>query len=175
MSLEDLLIRCVDCGNQFVWSIGEQLFFQDRGLKNPPKRCKPCKKIRTERIASAEANVRPPGERVSVEVTCAQCGEKTTVPFYPTQGRPVYCHTCFNARRVAAESTATTSIAPTEGFWLNTIQIKSKPLPLKDTRWRTPVGCWEYRATGLPRKNFTTPTNSVTAGGETLARLHLVA
>jgi CxxC-x17-CxxC domain-containing protein len=28
-------------------------------------------------------------------VTCAQCGQQTTVPFYPSQGRPVFCRSCF--------------------------------------------------------------------------------
>jgi CxxC-x17-CxxC domain-containing protein len=34
-----------------------------------------------------------------VNVTCAQCGQQTTVPFYPSQGRPVYCRACFVAGR----------------------------------------------------------------------------
>lgn len=39
--------------------------------------------------------------------TCADCGEATTVPFRPTQGRPVYCSSCLYLRRngVAARST----------------------------------------------------------------------
>ena len=32
-------------------------------------------------------------------VICADCNESATVPFRPTAGRPVYCRTCFNARR----------------------------------------------------------------------------
>ena len=30
---------------------------------------------------------------------CADCGTSTTVPFRPSQGRPVYCPTCFKTRR----------------------------------------------------------------------------
>lgn len=29
------------------------------------------------------------------EVTCANCGKQTTVPFKPTGDRPVYCRDCF--------------------------------------------------------------------------------
>jgi CxxC-x17-CxxC domain-containing protein len=32
-------------------------------------------------------------------VTCAGCGAKTTVPFKPTEGRPVYCRDCYRSRR----------------------------------------------------------------------------
>ncbi|MYC07274.1 MAG: DEAD/DEAH box helicase [Chloroflexi bacterium] len=32
-------------------------------------------------------------------VICADCNESTTVPFRPNPSRPVYCRSCFNARR----------------------------------------------------------------------------
>ncbi|MHC4609618.1 MAG: CxxC-x17-CxxC domain-containing protein, partial [Planctomycetota bacterium] len=30
---------------------------------------------------------------------CAECGVSTTVPFKPTQGRPVYCRDCYRSKR----------------------------------------------------------------------------
>ena len=36
----DQTIRCVDCKKDFIWAIGEQIFFRDKGLLNPPKRCR---------------------------------------------------------------------------------------------------------------------------------------
>ena len=33
------------------------------------------------------------------EVTCADCGTQTTVPFKPTGDRPVYCRDCFAKNR----------------------------------------------------------------------------
>jgi CxxC-x17-CxxC domain-containing protein len=38
-------------------------------------------------------------QRIEVAVVCAQCGQQTTVPFFPSQGRPVYCRSCFLAER----------------------------------------------------------------------------
>jgi CxxC-x17-CxxC domain-containing protein len=35
---------------------------------------------------------------------CSQCGKETTVPFRPTQGRPVLCRECFRERRHAASA-----------------------------------------------------------------------
>jgi CxxC-x17-CxxC domain-containing protein len=93
----DKVLRCIDCGEEFVFSAGEQQFFADKGLRNDPKRCKPCKLKKNERIA---ANMQAFGqpfarERIEVAVKCALCGIETTVPFRPTQGRPVYCRDCF--------------------------------------------------------------------------------
>ncbi len=88
---EDIIISCVDCGEEFVWSCGEQEFFRDKGLKNSPKRCQECKKAKAERIkASSE---KP--QKIEVSVICDQCASSTTVPFYPSQGRPVLCRSCF--------------------------------------------------------------------------------
>ncbi|OLD24579.1 MAG: hypothetical protein AUJ04_08940 [Acidobacteria bacterium 13_1_40CM_3_55_6] len=97
---QDRSISCIDCGEQFVWSVGEQIFFNDKGLRNEPKRCKPCKQAKTQRLAAISA-ARDSGirQRIEVTVTCAQCGQQTTVPFYPSQGRPVYCRSCFLAAR----------------------------------------------------------------------------
>ncbi|MGI9034759.1 MAG: zinc-ribbon domain containing protein [Pyrinomonadaceae bacterium] len=95
---EDAEIVCIDCGGIFVWSGGEQLFYNDKGLQNPPKRCKSCKQAKNERLA-AIANAQAAGvkQRVEVAVHCAKCDNYTTVPFYPSQGRPVYCRSCFLA------------------------------------------------------------------------------
>jgi CxxC-x17-CxxC domain-containing protein len=93
---EDRSILCVDCGQDFIWTGGEQLFFHDKGLKNEPKRCKPCKQAKNERLAAiAAAQATGVRQRIEVSVQCAQCGQQTTVPFYPSQGRPVYCRSCF--------------------------------------------------------------------------------
>ena len=93
---EDRTIPCVDCGQEFTWTAGEQLFFHDKGLRNEPKRCKPCKQAENERLAAiAAAQATGVRQRIEVSVSCAQCGQQTTVPFYPSQGRPVYCRSCY--------------------------------------------------------------------------------
>jgi CxxC-x17-CxxC domain-containing protein len=33
--------------------------------------------------------------RPETRTNCSQCGAETTVPFKPTQGRPVLCRSCF--------------------------------------------------------------------------------
>ena len=93
---EDKSILCIDCGINFTWTVGEQAFFRDKKLQNPPKRCKECKQAKNERLAAiAAAQASGVRQRIEVAVNCARCGETTTVPFYPSQGRPVYCRSCF--------------------------------------------------------------------------------
>jgi CxxC-x17-CxxC domain-containing protein len=93
---EDKSILCIDCSTEFIWSVGEQVFFRDKRLQNPPKRCKECKQAKNERLAAiAAAQASGIRQRIEVAVNCARCGESTTVPFYPSQGRPVYCRSCF--------------------------------------------------------------------------------
>ncbi len=92
----DREISCGDCSKPFVWTAGEQAFFRDKNLLNPPKRCKECKQAKNERLAAiAAAQASGIRQRIEVAVSCAKCGETTTVPFYPSQGRPVYCRSCY--------------------------------------------------------------------------------
>ena len=93
---EDVSIPCIDCADAFTWTAGEQVFFRDKALQNPPKRCKDCKKAKNRRLEAIEiARVTGKRHRIEVRASCAQCSVVTTVPFYPCQGRPVYCRVCF--------------------------------------------------------------------------------
>ena len=62
---EDKTLVCKDCGNEFVFTAGEQEFYAERGFTNEPKRCKAC------------------------------CGGEARVPFQPREGRPIYCSACY--------------------------------------------------------------------------------
>ena len=84
-------VRCVDCGSQFVLSAGEQEFYRDKGFVNEPKHCKQCK---AKRLGV--------GGHPETHVICSECGSNTTVPFKPTQNRPVLCRTCFGKIRPKA-------------------------------------------------------------------------
>jgi CxxC-x17-CxxC domain-containing protein len=99
MEFQDKSLRCVDCGEEFIWTAGEQLFFADKQFKNEPKRCKSCKALRANRSSAGPAG----RERVETQATCSACGKETTVPFRPTQGRPVFCKECFQQRKLAAD------------------------------------------------------------------------
>jgi CxxC-x17-CxxC domain-containing protein len=98
MEFQDRILRCVDCATEFIWTAGEQQFYADKNFKNEPKRCKACKGKRAARPVASPVGVR---ERVETVTTCSACGKETTVPFRPTQGRPVFCKECFQSRKFA--------------------------------------------------------------------------
>ena len=43
---EDQARTCADCGDEFIWTAGEQEFFHEKGFADPPKRCKACRQAR---------------------------------------------------------------------------------------------------------------------------------
>ena len=46
MEFVDRQITCVDCGQPFVFTAGEQEFYQRKGFREEPKRCKVCREAR---------------------------------------------------------------------------------------------------------------------------------
>ncbi|HEX9110676.1 MAG TPA: CxxC-x17-CxxC domain-containing protein [Terriglobales bacterium] len=42
--------------------------------------------------------------KTETRTNCSNCGKETTVPFRPTQGRPVLCRECFQQRRQVASA-----------------------------------------------------------------------
>ena len=86
----DKVLRCAVCEGEFVFTAGEQFFYQLRNFIHDPKVCKRCRSTRRNGSRSAHPDT---------TVTCAVCGTVTTVPFKPIRGRPVLCRLCFEQNR----------------------------------------------------------------------------
>jgi len=93
MEFLDKTLTCRECGLPFTWTAGEQLFFREKELINIPGRCNACRTARKSRLGLPN--------RAQTEVTCAECGSVTTVPFVPRNGNPVYCSGCFTKARAS--------------------------------------------------------------------------
>lgn len=111
-------MTCIDCGQEFVFTSGEQSFYAQRGFTEAPKRCTSCRAARKAQRNSASgggggydrdgygggggygdsygAERRPKQMYAAV---CADCGKTAQVPFQPTGARPVYCSDCFQSHR----------------------------------------------------------------------------
>jgi CxxC-x17-CxxC domain-containing protein len=115
VQFEDRILICSDCHGEFIFTAGEQLFFHDKQFKNDPKRCKPCKSRRSGLSAGAHGGGPAAAglSRTETRTECSECGVQTTVPFKPTQGRPVLCRQCFQVKAKAA--VATSSLGKVEG------------------------------------------------------------
>ena len=83
---EDKTLICKDCGNEFVFTAGEQEFYAEKGFVNEPQRCKACR--------DARKNARR-GERTYYTAVCAECGGEAKIPFQPRDDGPVYCSDCY--------------------------------------------------------------------------------
>ncbi|MDY6911801.1 MAG: zinc-ribbon domain containing protein [Chloroflexota bacterium] len=93
MSFADKTLVCRDCGQEFVFTAGEQEFYESRGLLNEPGRCPPCRQIKKQSRGYSQ------GPREMHKTVCAECGQECEVPFEPRGDRPVYCTECFAAQR----------------------------------------------------------------------------
>lgn len=56
MEFEDKTLVCQDCGNEFVFTAGEQAFYKEKGLDNEPKRCKECRNKRKTARTNRQEN-----------------------------------------------------------------------------------------------------------------------
>jgi hypothetical protein len=98
---QDLELRCVECSLPFVFGVGEQQWFADRGYERP-KRCLPCRRMRTATIAAETADV------VFTDRTLCCCSCHRPFVFTEQQQRynhtmgaadPMRCQPCRAARR----------------------------------------------------------------------------
>lgn len=46
--MEDKKIICKDCGSEFVFTVGEQEFYKEKGFENDPVRCPACRRARKQ-------------------------------------------------------------------------------------------------------------------------------
>jgi CxxC-x17-CxxC domain-containing protein len=119
--MSDKTLTCRDCGQTFVFTAGEQAFYQERGFSEP-QRCPACRaKRKADRNASggydgggyssggySSGGYSSGGNggyssepRQMYAATCSNCGKETQVPFMPRSDKPVYCRECFAERRGA--------------------------------------------------------------------------
>lgn len=83
---EDKKLVCKDCGQEFIFTAGEQEFYAEKGFQNEPQRCKACRDAKKAAVRNS---------RTYYDAVCAACGKEAKVPFQPTEDRPVYCSECF--------------------------------------------------------------------------------
>ncbi len=44
--MADKTLTCKDCNSEFVFTEGEQAFYQEKGFENEPQRCPDCRRAR---------------------------------------------------------------------------------------------------------------------------------
>lgn len=46
--MTDKTILCKDCGQEFVFTVGEQEFYKEKGFDNDPVRCQECRRAKKQ-------------------------------------------------------------------------------------------------------------------------------
>jgi CxxC-x17-CxxC domain-containing protein len=108
--MADKTLTCRDCGSTFTFTEGEQAFYAQKGYSEP-MRCPNCRAAKKAARSGGGYNDSygsssygsyggnggyGRSERTMTQVTCANCGKETEVPFVPRGDRPVYCSDCFS-------------------------------------------------------------------------------
>lgn len=93
MAFQDQNLTCKDCGAEFVWTAGEQEFYQQKGFTTPPTRCRDCRAKKKAEMRNTRSS------RQMFTTTCGNCGKEAQVPFEPRGDKPVYCADCFRSMR----------------------------------------------------------------------------
>jgi hypothetical protein len=117
MSFDKSLI-CRDCGASFVFSAGEQDFYDRKGFTSEPSRCRACRGTNAhERHASyggrGDAAEPTPRAQELFAAVCSQCGQPARVPaIVVLSDGPRYCAECAASRQV--------QLAASTGGWRET-------------------------------------------------------
>ena len=90
----DRTLTCCDCGQTFVFTAGEQEFYNSKGFSSDPRRCPECRRNHKRERENGSLG-RSNGTREMFEVVCAECGKTAKVPVRPRNDKPVYCAECF--------------------------------------------------------------------------------
>lgn len=93
---KDKKITCRDCAKDFVWTAGEQQFFQEKGFDRAPIRCLDCRKKKKQMHQKTNT---PSEIQRFFQVKCKKCGKTSEVPFEPQSPNDLVCSDCFYAER----------------------------------------------------------------------------
>ena len=107
----DTTLTCRDCGQAFTFTSGEQDYYASRGFSEPG-RCPDCRAANKAQRDGGSTHSGGGdgsygggrGSREMFSATCSSCGKEAQVPFQPSGDKPVYCSTCYEARRGANRS-----------------------------------------------------------------------
>jgi len=113
----DKTLTCAECSQAFTFTASDQQFYADRQFSEP-RRCPTCRAARKAARGDTGGGYSAGGyggssygsggggygggyggQREMFTATCDQCGGGARGPVRPTGSKPVYCSSCFSARR----------------------------------------------------------------------------
>lgn len=115
---EDVELTCNDCGNKFLFSASEQVFFIQRGYR-VPVRCKTCRNTANQARAAKQAAQSQLEEGDTLIGPCRSCQQQFVFTagereFFTERGfqDPVRCRNCRRSRRQQQQSSSSSQSPP---------------------------------------------------------------
>ena len=113
MEFTDQTLTCTACGQSFAFTPKEQEFYQQKGFRHTPKRCRDCRRAKRAMQSGngngasvhggnhdfSHASVPSDSQPPIHDAICSTCGTGVQLPFRPDGVRPVYCRPCFDERQ----------------------------------------------------------------------------
>lgn len=93
--MTDKILKCKECGQTFTFTVREQEFYKEKNFENEPQRCPECRAAKKQQ---SRGKFRSNAPREMFTVKCASCGKDATVPFKPSEDKPVYCKECYQSQ-----------------------------------------------------------------------------
>ena len=87
---EDKVLVCKECGNEFVFTAGEQAFYAERGFQNEPQRCKACRDARKNAARGPRESISPPPAPCAAARPRCPSSRRVTVLFTAASALPKY-------------------------------------------------------------------------------------
>jgi len=84
---EDKKLTCEECGTEFTWDASEQAYFEKKGFKKVPKRCRACRAKKQIEMQKEKENEK--------EITCVKCGKKSTIGSELSPDEEPLCFDCY--------------------------------------------------------------------------------
>ena len=88
---------CASCGNECEVPFrpsGDRPVYCSRCFEDNPRQ----DSRRSGPVNSQRSNFGDRNDRRMFDAICDKCGDKCTVPFQPTSGKPIFCNKCFEAK-----------------------------------------------------------------------------
>jgi len=121
---EDIVLSCVDCGGEVIFTAEQQKRYTIKGLE-PPERCLPCH-LKLRQYLREHPEECTDGPITDFDYLCADCGAWVKLPAEFKDGRKIYCRKCIKIRE-KARATKPPEKVNEKGIYIHQEEYNSHP------------------------------------------------
>jgi len=91
--VKDKILTCKDCKRKFTFTVREQMFFGQKGYRDPV-RCRVCRRMKKILSLALKENL-PISDEIKFSEVCDKCGRKFYTKYKRKPREKVYCDDCW--------------------------------------------------------------------------------